>query len=239
MGRGKDLIEEWQYNRPTRASCYNDMANDLAEGANIYFDSHKDVDDSVIKLYKKGSLSVIFELQNDEILKISLENPLEFREHNSNFDIPFLTPVEKYGKTYTVKQPKADTENITREHFLDVKKRIRYGLCELSADGRKYEQYGLYNGKPYLLDTRCAMPMPNAWTLLIDEICSRLNKCCTILSPEQYDLKQELKFKEKGYFAYHCDETPRKSVTFKEGLLKLFNTIKNNVKYRKILLNFL
>lgn len=123
----------------------------------------------------------------------------------------FKTPVEKYGKTYIVRQPKADTENITKEHFLDVTKRIYLGRCELSTDGNKYEQYGLYNGKPFLVDTRCAMPMPNIWTIVVDEIYKKINKCYTYISKEQYKHEKDLAYKEKGYFSYHCDETPRKT----------------------------
>ena len=231
-GKGIDLVEDWK-NNPMRAEYHREIARDLAEGSKLYFEKHKEVDNSVMNLHNNGGLTVVFDIPNDEVLKVSLENPLEFREHNPEFDIPFLTPVEKYGKTYIVKQPKADTENITREHFMEVAKRIVNAWCELSKDGTKYEQYGLYKGKPYLIDTRCAMPMPNAWTVIIDELCKRLNKCYTSLSKEQQESEQELKFKEKGYFSYHCDETPRKSLTIKGGLWKLYTTIKNNIKYKK------
>ena len=231
-GKGIELTEDW-VNLPLRAEYHKDIAHDLAEGSKLYFKKHKDIDNSVTDIHNNGGLTVVFDIPNNEILKVSLENPLEYREHNPEFDIPFLTPVEKYGKTYIVKQPKADTKNITKEQFLEVAKRIINSWCELSKDGRKLEQYGLYNGKPYLIDTRCAMPMPNAWTVIVDEICKKLNKCYTSLSKEQYESERELKFKEKGYFSYHCDETPRKSLTIKGGLLKLFTTIKNNIKYRK------
>ena len=172
-------------------------------------------------------------MPNSEILKVSLENPLEFRKHRPEFDIPFLSPVEKYGNTYIVKQPKADTKNITHEHFKAVVKQIYSHGCELSKDGTKFEQYGLYTGKPYLIDTRCAMPMPSIYTVIIDNICKKINKCYVWVSKEQHEAEKAQAYKEKGYFSYHVDETPRNSLNFRGGILKLFSTIKNNLKYRK------
>ncbi len=231
-GKGLDLVKDWE-NKPMRAKYHKEIAHDLAEGSKLYFEKHKEIDNTVTNLHNNGGLTVIFDIPNNEILKISLENPLEFRKHNPKFDIPFFTPIEKYGKTYIVKQPKADTENITREHFLNVAKRIYLGGCELSSDAYKYEQYGLYDGKPYLIDTRCAMPMPNIWTCIVDKIYKKINKCYTFVTEEQDELNRKLAYKEKGYFSYHCDETPRKSLTLKGGLLKIFYAIKNNIKYKK------
>lgn len=231
-GKGIDLIENWQ-EEPNRISWYNDVVQDLSEGSISYFKAHKEVDDSVIKFHESGGLSILFELQNNEVLKISLENPCEFREHNPEFDIPFLTPVEKWGKTFIVKQPKADTENVTVEHCREVGRKIQHNLCELSTDGWKAEQYGLYNGRPYLLDTRCAMPLPNLWSFFIDNLCKKLNKCYTVMTEEQRHAELLLDYEERGYFAYHCDETPRKNLTFGEGLAKLYKTIKTNYKYKK------
>ena len=231
-GKGTDLMNEWK-NNSERPEYHKEIAHDLAEGSKLYFRKHKDIDNSVKNFYNNGNLTVIFDIPNNEILKVSLENPLEFRQHNPEFDIPFLTPVEKYGKTYIVKQPKASRKNFKNKHFYNVEKRIRRAGCELSIDGRIISQYGLYNGKPYLLDTRCAMPRPNAWTVFIDKICTKINRCHIDLNDEQSELEQQLSIKEKGYFAYHCDEIPRKSITFKEGISKLRNIIKNNIKYKK------
>ena len=44
----------------------------------------------VKKVIGYGGLTTVFELTNDRILKCSLENPLEHREHCTDFDIPFL-----------------------------------------------------------------------------------------------------------------------------------------------------
>ena len=112
-GKGIELTEDW-VNLPLRAEYHKDIAHDLAEGSKLYFKKHKDIDNSVTDIHNNGGLTVVFDIPNNEILKVSLENPLEYREHNPEFDIPFLTPVEKYGKTYIVKQPKADTKNITK-----------------------------------------------------------------------------------------------------------------------------
>ena len=235
-GKGIDLLDNWMQERSEHAirfRWYDDICRDLTEGAKSYFENNKDIDNSVINLHKNDGLSMLFDIPNNEVVKVSLENPLEFRKHRPEFDIPFLSPVEQYGKTYIVRQPKADTENITHEHFRDVVKRIYSHGCELSKDGYRYEQYGLYNGKAYLIDTRCAMPMPSIYTMLIDKICGKINKCYIYITKEQGETEKAEGLKEKGYFYYHADETPRKSVNFKGGLIKLFNTIRNNIKYRK------
>ena len=232
-GRGTDYINNWVKNDGTRLNWFKDIVADISEGANLYFKKNKEIDNNILGFHAGGGLTVYFDIPNNEILKVSLENPLEFRKHQPEFDIPFLTPVEKYGKTYIVKQPKADVKNITDEHFLDVAKRIYHNKCELSKDGYKYEQYGLYNGKPYLIDTRCAKPKPNNWTLFVNWLCKKLPTQVVFITKEQDELERELAYKAKGYLSYHCDETPDKSLTFKGGLLKLFYKIKNCIKYRK------
>lgn len=235
-GRGTDLINEWMRDENLdciRLNYYKEIMRDLSEGAKLYFEKNKEMDNSVTNFHECSGLTVFFDIPNNEILKVSLENPLEFREHQPEFDIPFLSPVEKYGKTYIVKQPKADTENITHEDFKNVVKRIYSNWCELSKDGTRYEQYGLYNGKAYLIDTRCAMPMPNIYTIIIDKISRKINKCYVYVNKEHSEQEKAEGLKKKGYFYYHVDETPRKSLKFKGGIVKLFNTIKNNIKYRK------
>ena len=233
-GKGIDLLNNWLLDENTdgiRLSYYNEIMRDLSEGAKLYFEKNQEADNSVTKINESG-LTMFFDMPNNEILKISLENPLEYRKHRPEFDIPFLSPVEKYGKTYIVRQPKADTKGITQEQFKDVVKRIYSHGCELSKDGDKFEQYGIYNGKAYLLDTRCAMPMPSVYTIIIDKICKKINKCYVWVSKEQHEAERAQAYKEKGYLSYHVDETPRKSLRFKDGLIKLFQTVKNNIKYR-------
>jgi len=233
QGKGIDLIHNWQQDNFMRLEYYKDIVNDLTEGAKLYFKKHREIDNSVKNFHSTNGLTVFFDIPDSKILKISLENPLEYREHNPDFDIPFLTPVEKYGKTFIVVQPKADTKNITLKDWFDVVKRIYKNCCELSRDGNKFEQYGLYNGKAYLIDTRCAMPLPNIYTLIVDSICNRLNKCYIFRTKEQAQKEREELFKIKGYFSYHIDETPRQSLSFTEGIKKIYRILKNNLKYRK------
>lgn len=234
-GRGQDFLNEWMRDENVdgiRLNYYKEIMRDLSEGAGLYFEANQEIDDSVKNFHECGGLTLFFDIPDNEILKVSLENPLEFRKHRPEFDIPFLSPVEKYGKTYIVRQPKADTENITKEDVNDAIKRIYSHGCELSKDGDKYEQYGKYNGKAYLIDTRCAMPMPSVYTIIIDKICKKINKCYVWVSKEQHEAERAQAYKEKGYLSYHVDETPRKSLRFKDGLIKLFQTVKNNIKYR-------
>ena len=77
----------------------------------------------IIGVIGQGGLSTIFDLGNNEVLKCSLENPLEFRNHNSKFDIPFLSHVEQVGNTFFIKEVKADTTNITIEDCESVIKK--------------------------------------------------------------------------------------------------------------------
>ena len=237
-GKGTDLMNDWEQeasNNTIRVRWYDDVVHDLAEGTKLYFKDNESTDNSVISLHKiyKYGLTIFFDLPNNEILKVSLENPLEFRKHIPEFDIPFLSPVEKYGKTYIVKQPKADTDGITEMHIEDVGQRISDYGYELSPDGKRCEQYGLYNGEAYLIDTRCVRPMPSTYTVIIDKICKKINKCYIFVNREEEKQEEEKGYKEQGYFFCHIDESPRKSLTFKEGITQLFQTIKINFKYCK------
>ena len=235
-GKGIDLMNNWlQETSTTNVKWYKDAVHDFAEGAKLYFEANKTTDNSVINLHKinKYCLTMFFELSANEILKVSLLNPLEFRKHIPEFDIPFLSPVEKYGKTYIVKQPKADTKGITIKHIKDVGYRISGNGYELSLDGNCSEQYGLYNGKAYLIDTRCAMPMPNKFTVIIDNICKNINECYIFVNREEEEQIDEEGYKKQGYFCYHIDETPRKNLTLKEAIVQLFQTVKINLKYSK------
>lgn len=169
----------------------------------------------------QGGLSVVLDL-GDEVLKCSYENPLEFRKHNPAFDIPFLSPVEKFGRTYFVKEAKADIKNVTENDCIDVINRIYNAGLETSRDFSQYrtEQVGIYNGKPYLIDTRCAVPQPDRFSRFVYDFCS-INK--RVYFSNNMD---EFCFE-------HIDETPRPNLSFKKGLAKMWEIIKTNIKYRK------
>lgn len=172
----------------------------------------------------RGGLSVILDLGENEVLKCSLENPLEFREHIPSFDIPFLSPVKKFGQTYFVREPKAETKGITPKDCEDVIRRIYEAGYEPSADLYPYatRQIGIYNGKPYLLDTRCAVPQPNRFSKFVYDFC-HVN--CRVLIAHKVD--------PYDFSFQHIDETPRPNLSLKKGLAKIFNMMKLNMKYGK------
>lgn len=172
----------------------------------------------------RGGLSVVLDLGNDEVLKCSLENPLEFRKHNPLFDIPFLSPVENFGKTYFVREAKADTKSVTRQDCADVIRRLYEAKCEPSRDLDEYKlrQVGIFNGRAYLLDTRCAVPQPDWFSRFVYDFCV-INKRVFIsreVDPLDFSFK-------------HIDETPRANLSLKKGLAKMWEVMKTNMKSGK------
>jgi hypothetical protein len=169
-----------------------------------------------------GGLTTVFELNNDRVLKCSLENPLEHRSHCAEFDIPFLSPVEKSGEHFFVIEPKAEQEGITIEDCKDVIKRIYKAGYEPSSDLDEYKirQVGRYNGKMYLLDTRAALPQPDRFSKFIYRFCNSINR---VLIAEKVD--------PTNFEVKHIDETPRKNLGYVEGIKKAFDVIDTNVKH--------
>ena len=187
-----------------------------------------------------GGLSTIFDLGNNEVLKCSLENPLEFRKHNSSFDIPFLSQVEKFGQTYFVKEVKADTRNITIDDCKSVINRIYKEGFEPSKDLDEYRtwQIGKYSNKPYLLDTRAAVPRPNQFSEYIYNCCNDYKRVFHLKSWTAEDIikdEQETAelVKKEGLKALHMDETPRKNLEFIEGISLVNQIVKENIKYKQ------
>ena len=185
-----------------------------------------------------GGLSTIFDLGNNKVLKCSFENPLEFRKHNSVFDIPFLSQVEKFGDTYFVQEVKAETKNITIEDCKNVIERIYKEGYEPSRDLDKYRtwQIGKHNNIPYLLDTRAAVPRPNSFSRFIYDCCNNYKRVFYVKSMNAESImKEELEtaklVKEKGLNVLHMDETPRANLSYKDGLKKVSEIIQENIKF--------
>ena len=169
-----------------------------------------------------GGLTTVFELTNDRVLKCSLENPLEHREHCTDFDIPFLSPVKKSGEHFFVIEPKAEQEGITIEDCKDVIGRIYKAGYEPSGDLDEYKirQVGRYNGKTYLLDTRAALPQPDRFSKFIYRFCDSTNRVLIAekVDPTNFEMK-------------HIDENPRKNLGFVEGIKEVYEVIDKNVKH--------
>ena len=174
------------------------------------------------KVLGYGGLTTVFELNNDRVLKCSLENPLEYRQHCEDFDIPFLSPVKKSGEHFFVIEPKAEQDGVTTEDCKDVIKRIYKAGYEPSRDLDEYKirQVGRYNGKVYLLDTRAALPQPDRFSKFVYRFCNSTNRVLIAdkVDPTNFEVK-------------HIDETPRKNLGYVEGIKKAFDVIDTNVKH--------
>ncbi len=174
----------------------------------------------ITKVVGYGGLTTVFGLGNDKVLKCSEENPLEYRKHCAEFDIPFLSPVEKVGEHYFVIEPIAELENITVDDCKDVIQRIYASGYEPSQDLDKYKtrQVGRYNGKMYLLDTRAAVPQPDKFSQFIYDFCSSNKRVfmCNVSDDSKIE---------------HIDESPRKNLKFIEGIKEAFDVVNTNIKY--------
>lgn len=184
-----------------------------------------------------SGLSIVFDL-GDEVLKGSLENPLEFRNHNPEIDIPFLSSVEKIGKTYFVKEAKADTKNVSKEDCIDIIKRLKKLELEPSSDLDIYKtwQIGKYQGKTYILDTRCAVPRPNRFSRFIYDFKifnSMVSKgfYCSAEALRKEEQRERKLVELFGSQILHLDETPRPNLSLKRGFTIMRGVINRNLKY--------
>lgn len=192
----------------------------LQECVNLYLQENKDLNAADIKGFAgHGGLSIVFDLEEKGVLKCSQENPLEYRKHNSEFDIPFTSPVAKVNDFYIVRQPKAETSSVTQKDCIDVITRMSKEGFEPSFDfdKTKTRQVGHYNGKAYLLDTRCALPKPDRFSLEVYNFCERNQR---VFHARKIDLSD---------FG-HIEEVPKANLSIKEAKIMIQRIIKDNIK---------
>ncbi len=193
---------------------------DLQECLNLYLKENKDISAANIKGFAgHGGLSVVFDLGEKGVLKCSKENPLEYRKHNPEFDIPFTSPVIKVNDFYIVQQPKAETLSVTQKDCIDVLTRMSKEGFEpsLDFDKTRTRQVGHYNGKAYLLDTRCALPMPNRFSIEVYNFCARNKRVFHARKIDPSDFG-------------HIEEVPRANLNIKEAKTMIQKIIKDNIK---------
>lgn len=192
----------------------------LQECVNIYLQENKDINTADIKGFAgHGGLSAVFDLGEKGVLKCSKENPLEYRKHCPEFDIPFTSPVIKINDFYIVRQPKADTSSVTQQDCIYVITRMYKEGFEpsLDFDETRTRQVGHYNGKAYLLDTRSALPMPNRFSLEVYNFCKRNQRA---FYPRKIDPSD----------CGHIEEVPRANLNIKEAKIMVQKIIKDNVR---------
>jgi len=230
---GNPLLDT--YHNKYKNSYQSTLIPDLRE----YIAKIENIKETDIKgIVGEGGLSVIFDIGEGEVLKCSLENPLEFRRHNPLFDIPFLSPVEKFGKTYFVKEVKADTKNMTKKDCIDVIKRMQNAGFETSNDFDcfKTEQIGKYNGKAYLLDSRCARPRPDRFSRFVYNFKKFNNRVyivngCSAEEIAKQEARKARRIKLFGPQCLHKDETPRPNLSFKRGLKIMRGVMERNKRF--------
>ena len=225
-------------NKVQQETYKNSYCRDIIPDLFEYMSKTGNLQESEIKgVLGHGGLSIIFDL-GDEVLKGSLENPLEFREHNPSIDIPFLSDVEKVGKTYFVREAKADTKNVGINDCFNVLRRIRKSGLEPSMDLDVYktEQIGKYQGRAYLLDTRCAVPRPNRFSRFVYDF-KRFNMRvyrAISFSAEAIAKREVIEAKRLKSFGpqfLHVDESPRPNLSFKRGVAVMQGVMNRNRKY--------
>lgn len=128
--------------------------------------SGKFLNEKIYGISGVGAAAVAFDIGGDRVLKISDENPFEFREYNPKFDIPLLSKVEHYDGIYGYIQAKAETDGVGLKDVLRVQRKMKREGFAPSVDFNiwRTEQVGRYNGKSYLLDSRCAVRQNNLLT---------------------------------------------------------------------------
>ena len=183
--------------------------------------SKKFLDEKIYGIIGTGGLTTVFDIGDDRVLKISEENPFEYRKYNPKFDIPLVGEVEHFDGIYGYIQKKADTENVGLKNVLSVKRKMKRAGYTSSQDFgmHRVDQVGVYKGKSLLLDSRCAVRRNNFIT--------RFTRW----------FKDNFNFK-RVYYAYriedimdrpptHIEEKPLPNYTLKEAFGRIKKVIKS------------
>ena len=181
--------------------------------------SRKFLNERIFGIVGLSHLTTVFDIGNDRVLKISEENPFEYRKHNPKFDIPLIGTVEEYNGFYGYIQRKADTSNIGLNNVLEVKRKMRKAGFIPSADFSDYriDQIGVYNGESFLLDSRCAVKQNNLLTRFTKWFEYNFNQEIILISP---DLDADVEIK-------HVDEKPLPNYTIKEAYARIKKVIRS------------
>lgn len=112
---------------------------------------------SVISAYGN---TVVFELEENRVLKMVKNNPFSSRKFDPDIDIPLLSDVYKYEDYYFLVQEKANTDVIDESDVIDVVQRIKekgylpYDIDALVGDMQIGWSPSLK--KMMLIDSECA-----------------------------------------------------------------------------------
>ncbi|MBO7673056.1 hypothetical protein J6S88_06585 [bacterium] len=168
-----------------------------------------------------GGLTTVFDIGDGRVLKISEENPFEFRNYNPKFDIPLLSDVKSNGKYYAYIQRAAETEGVSTANVLKVKQKMRRQGYTPSRDFSNWrtEQVGILNGRSYLLDSRCAIPMNDKRTRFADWFKKWYDRS-PLIAIKVSDMDIDIPVK-------HVDETPKANYTKAEARKIIKNVLES------------
>ncbi len=181
--------------------------------------SMKFLDEKIYGILGLGGLTTVFDIGNNRVLKISKENPFEYRNYNPKFDVPLLSKVEEYDGIFGCIQARAEIDNVKKEDVIDVKQRMKSAgfIPSNDFDNWRTEQVGIYEGRSVLLDSRCAVKQNNLFTRFIKWFDQNYNMKIPVYRPNKIDFNVYV----------HVDETPPPNYTLKEGWEIIKNVIKS------------
>ena len=225
---GEDYFYKYTINKPNGIledlkQCKRDLGwiTRINKALRFVEGSKKFLDEKIYGIVGTGGLTTVFDIGNERVLKISEENPFEYRKYNPKFDIPLIGKVEQYKGFYGYIQKKADTENVGLKNVLAVKRKMKKAGFTSSLDfgSHRTDQVGIYKGKSFLLDSRCAIKRNNFITRFTNWFENNFNFKRICIAQRIEDVMDKL--------PVHIEEKPLPDYTFKEAFMRIKKVIKS------------
>ncbi len=182
----------------------------------------KFLNEKIFGIIGTGALTTVFDIGDGRVLKISQENPFEYRKYNPKFDVPLLSNVEEHEGIFGYIQAKANTEDVRTPNVLSVQRKMKRAGFAPSRDfaTHRLDQIGIYKGESVLLDSRCAVPQNNRLTRFAKWFEKYFTlKRVIILQP----ISESMNFEPPK----HIDEAPLPNYTKKEAWAVIKKVIKS------------
>ena len=225
---GEDYFCKYTINKPNGIvsdleQCKKDLGWSFRIDKALKFiqGSKKFLDENIYGIIGTGGLTTVFDIGNDRVLKISEENPFEYRKYNPKFDIPLIGEVEYFDGIYGYIQKKADTDNVGLKNVLAVKRKMKRAGYTSSQDFgmHRVDQVGIYKGKSFLLDSRCAVKRNNFITRFTRWFENNFN------FQRVYYVQKIEDIIDKP--PAHIEEKPLPNYTLKEAFMRIKKVIKS------------